>query len=145
MVAPVFISGRTNQARIKTIPLFSFLNTFKNKCKLWPKIIYNNEAVPFNMKIKPCVLMDQSGARGMRMKHSKSAASRVSIDTGNNQSDCTNSIKCLRICNTSVHSHMEIYFILCNTSWPSNREIHHILCNINVPSNREIHLIPYTL
>ena len=28
---PVFISGRTNQASFKTIPLLSFLNTFKNK------------------------------------------------------------------------------------------------------------------
>ena len=64
---------------VQTIPLFSFLNTLKNKYKLWQKIIYNNEAVPFNMKIKPCILKDQFGARCMRMKHSKSAGHRVSI------------------------------------------------------------------
>ena len=57
------LSGLTNQACI--------IN------KLWLNIICNNEAVPLNMKIKPCVLMDQSGARSM--KHSKSTARRVSI------------------------------------------------------------------
>ena len=47
---------------LKTIPLFSFLNTYKNKCRLWSKMIYNNKADTFNMTIKPCILMDQSGA-----------------------------------------------------------------------------------
>ena len=79
MVMPVFYQAVQNRRALTTIPLFSFLITFKNKCKLWPQIFYNNEAVPFNMKIKPCVLMDQCGARYMRMKHSKSAARRVSI------------------------------------------------------------------
>ena len=55
-------------------------------------MIHNNETVTFNMKIKPCIIMDQSGARCMGVKHSKIAARRVSIveyNTGKNQSDCT--------------------------------------------------------
>ena len=48
-------------------------------------MIYDKEAVTFN-KIKPCILMDQSGA-----------VHACHINTGKNQSGWTNSLKCLRI------------------------------------------------
>ena len=52
------------------------------------------------MKIKPCILMGQYGARCMHVKHSKSAAGRVptvSYKRGQEPiSDCTNCPKCLR-------------------------------------------------
>ena len=96
-----YLSGKNNgHAHVirpyKPGALYSFLNTHKNKWKRWPKMIHN-EVVTFNMKIKPCIIMDQSGARCMRVKHSTSAARRVSIvwyQSGKNQSDCTNSLKC---------------------------------------------------
>ena len=59
------------------------------------------------MKIKPCILMDQSGVRRMRVKHSKSAVRHVSIvwyHTGKNQSECTNSLKCLRMQNKVIYN-----------------------------------------
>ena len=45
------------------------------------------------MKIQPCVLMDQSGAPLV-------VSLSCDINTGKNESDCTNCLKCLRIlCN----------------------------------------------
>ena len=80
---------------LKTIPLFSFLDTFKNKCKLWP-----NKAVTFNMKIKPCILMDLSGARCLHVKHSKNA---VSIG----HHGMTSHLICMAL--TTNHNQLHIY------------------------------------
>ena len=60
-------------------------------------MIYDNETVTFNMKIKPCILMDQSGARCMHVKQSMVWSLSCDLNMGKNQSDCTNCLKCLRI------------------------------------------------
>ena len=80
---PVFISGRTSQASFKTLPLLSFLNTFKNFDQKRFKILSCK-------KINPCVWMNQSGAP-------LAVSISCDINTGKNQSDCTNCLKCLRM------------------------------------------------
>ena len=62
----------------------------------WPKMIHTtyfyNETVTFNMKIKPCILIDQSGP-GACVWNIPRASLTVSlscdITPGKNQSDCT--------------------------------------------------------
>ena len=56
----LFLSVCTNQTRFKNNPFILILKHFPKKSKLWPNIIHNNEAVTVNMKIKLCILMDQS-------------------------------------------------------------------------------------
>ena len=101
MVMPVFYQPVQTRRALETIHLFSFLNTLKTKCKLWPKMIYDiTKLYYFRYENKTLYSNGSIRARCMRVKHSKSAARRVSIvwyHTGKNQSDCTNSLKYLRI------------------------------------------------
>ena len=87
MVTSVFISDRTNHRALKTVPVLSILNTFKNKSKTLTTNYLKFEAVTFSMKIKSCVWMDQSGAP-------LAVSLSCDITTGKNQSDCLNCLNC---------------------------------------------------
>ena len=79
MVMPeLYQPVQTRRAVNKNNIFILILKLLQNKYKLRSKMINNNEAVTFNMKMKPCILMDQSEARCMRVEHCKSVARRVS-------------------------------------------------------------------
>ena len=65
----------------------------------------------------------------MRMKHSKSAVSlSCDINTGKNQSDCTNSLKCVRIINIQeIWSHLFFQRCLSETNFDDILEFFNIL------------------